>query len=77
MIIINATFRYVLPTRVVIGAGLESRGTSCKRHEMSSIKNGCGEGWVERGHTYLKRERLGLGLGLGLGLIEPLVTRVG
>ena len=50
--------------------GFESGTTSCKRHEMSSKKL-CGEGWVERGHTYLKRERL------GLGLIEPLVTRVG
>ena len=45
---------------VVRGAGLGTRGASCKRHEMSSIKK-CGGGV---GYTYLKRERLGLGLGL-------------
>ena len=69
-----------MSTIVVLGAGLGSRGTSCKRHEMSSIKNGCGEGWVERGF-YLPEEgevrvranrascnpsRLGLGWGLYL-----------
>ena len=51
-----------------IWGGLDSRGASCKRHEMSSIKKLCGEGWVrvrvrvrvEGGPTYLKR--LGLGL---------------
>ena len=63
-------------TKVVMGAGLEPRGTSCKRHEMSSIKNVWG-GVGLRG-TYLPEEgevrvranrascnpsRLGLGLG--------------
>ena len=27
------------PLTVVLGDGLGSRGTSCKRHEMSSVKN--------------------------------------
>ena len=76
---IAKTSKFVIPSEVlhncdsevVIGAGLRPRGTSCKRHEMSSIKNGArgGVGW--EGYTYLKGERL------GLGRIEPLVTRVG
>ena len=35
----NFTFRWPV-LEVVIGAGLGTGGTSCKRHEMSSIKNG-------------------------------------
>ena len=32
-----------------IRGGFESGTTSCKRHEMSSKKKVCGEGWVKRG----------------------------
>ena len=35
--------------------GFSAGTTSCKCHEMSSIKNVCGEGWVERGF-YLPEE---------------------
>ena len=60
-----------------IRGGFGAGTTSCKCHEMSSKKKVCGEGWVKRGSTYLKREGLGLGLesllypsrlGLGWGL---------
>ena len=44
-----------LTTIVVRGGGFGAGTTSCKCHEMSSIKNVCGEGWVERGF-YLPEE---------------------